>query len=74
MLCRGTLLCRYTVRALGSRGYIVGYQVSSEIINLQPVTNFLSSAPVICLCSEVAFVANNMDPDQTTQCSYCLLP
>ena len=27
--------------------------------------NILSSAPLICLSSEVSYITNNMDPDQT---------
>ena len=40
----------------------------------------LSSVPLVCLCSKAAYIANNMDPDQTAlweqsdQGLSCLLP
>ena len=34
-------------------------------INLFPTSHDLWSAPLVCLCSYVADIANNIDPDQT---------
>ena len=36
--------------------------------------NFFVVFPPICLFSKVSYIANNMEPDQTAQGSYCLLP
>ena len=41
-------------------------QISAFSLILSLLVRNLSSAPVVCLGSWVTYIANNMDPDQTT--------
>ena len=56
-----------------------GLSCAMPVLTLfMPVTNFVIS--LVCLCYKVAYIANNIDLDQTAPCeqsdqgSYCLLP
>ena len=41
------------------------WSVDSELLNLSPPVMTLVVCSLICLCFKVAYIANNVDPDQT---------